>query len=171
MPDRYGDRDDEVEPVVDFDSRRRARDNADAVDRARKQRERLAETRAVHAPLNSGQAQEARQYQRAVTGRSEAHQRELRIANCGLCDDDGYTPNNAVCDHKDHRPAAARGMSAIRAAMGWDEHPGSTRARAGSERTAHRDAQRRNPRPTPHSPTGQVQDGYGAPRPLREGGE
>jgi hypothetical protein len=39
------------------------------------------------------------------------------IVNCGLCDTDGYTPAGQVCDHIDHRPAAARGMALIREAL------------------------------------------------------
>ena len=41
------------------------------------------------------------------------------IARCHLCDTDGYR-GTSVCDHIDHRPAAARGMAKVRAAMGWD---------------------------------------------------
>lgn len=178
MPDRYGEPDDDEPivnldgPVVDFDSRRRARDSEAAVERARQQRQRLAETREVHAPLSSGQAQEARQYQRTVTSRADSRRRELRIANCRLCDDGGYTPNNIVCDHKDHRPAAARGMAAVREAMGWDDKPGHTAAPTAPEPAAIRAAERGNPLPHPTPPAGPVQDGYGAPRPsLPEGGE
>lgn len=38
------------------------------------------------------------------------------IANCGLCDRDGYRGLH-VCDHEDHRPAAARGMALVQAEL------------------------------------------------------
>lgn len=120
-PDRYGD---ETPAVVDFDSRRRVREAETAIKRAREQRERLAETRTVHAPMSSEQAEAGRSHRRAVTDRAESQRNKLRIANCQLCDDDGYTPGHVVCDHRDHRPAAQRGMAAIRAAMGWPTTPG-----------------------------------------------
>lgn len=44
---------------------------------------------------------------------------QAAIDACALCDPDG-TRNGFACDHIDHRPAAARGMAAIRAAMGWN---------------------------------------------------
>lgn len=116
MPDRYGD---ETPAVADFDSRRRAREAQDATQRAREQRERLADTRTVHAPMSGEQADASRKHRRAVTDRAAVQRNRIRIANCKLCDDDGYTPGNVVCDHRDHRPAAQRGMAAIRAAMGW----------------------------------------------------
>lgn len=111
------------EPVVDFDSRRRARENAAAADRARQQRERLNETRTAHAPLTREQSNAVGAHRRTVTTQADARRNALRIANCQLCDADGYTPNRTICDHIDHRPAAVRGMAAVRAAMGWtDDH-------------------------------------------------
>ncbi|WP_409430563.1 hypothetical protein ACJEIK_26365 [Mycobacterium sp. SMC-16] len=112
------------EPVVDFDSRRRARENAAAADRARQQRERLNETRTAHAPLTREQSNAVRAHRRTVTTQADARRNALRIANCQLCDGDGYTPNRTICDHIDHRPAAVRGMAAVRAAMGWDDDNG-----------------------------------------------
>ena len=109
------------EPVVDFDSRRRARENAAAADRARQQRERLNETRTTHAPMSREQANAVGAHRRTVAAHADAKRNALRIANCQLCDGDGYTPNRTICDHIDHRPAAARGMAAVRAAMGWDD--------------------------------------------------
>lgn len=44
---------------------------------------------------------------------------QAAIDACELCDHDG-TRNGFACDHIDHRPAAARGMAAIREAMGWN---------------------------------------------------
>lgn len=123
MPDRYGD---ESASVADFDSRRRAREAEAAIKRAREQRERLEDTRTVHAPMSSEQADAGRRHRRAVTDRAEDQRNKLRIANCQMCDEDGYTPGHVVCDHRDHRPAAKRGMAAVRAAMGWPSTPTPT---------------------------------------------
>lgn len=38
------------------------------------------------------------------------------VAACTLCDDDGYH-GSSVCDHTDHRAAAARGMQLVREAL------------------------------------------------------
>ena len=122
-PDRYGD---ETPAVVDFDSRRRVREAEVAIKRAREQRERLAETRTVHAPMSSEQADASRRHRRTVTDRAEGMRNKIRINNCQLCDEDGYTPGHVVCDHRDHRPAARRGMAALRAAMGWSSTPTPT---------------------------------------------
>ena len=116
MPDRH---DEPTPTVTDFDSRRRAREAQAAIQRAREQRERLADSRAVHAPLSTAQADATRRHRHAVADRADVQRNKLRIANCRLCDADGYTPRHVVCDHRDHRPAAQRGMAAIRAAMGW----------------------------------------------------
>lgn len=112
---------DDGAPVADFDSRRRAREAEVAMERARQQRERLHETRTTHAPLGREQADAARKHRADVTAQADTRRNALRIANCALCDADGYTPGLAVCDHIDHRPAAARGMAAVRAAMGWNK--------------------------------------------------
>ncbi|QRY48129.1 hypothetical protein JVX93_15885 [Mycolicibacterium boenickei] len=40
------------------------------------------------------------------------------IADCQLCDPDGYR-GTTVCDHTDHTETARRGIAAIRAQMGW----------------------------------------------------
>lgn len=116
MPDRYGDGDD---PVVDFDSRRQARESAAAVEAANQRRQRLDESRAVHAPLSRGQSDLARQHRNDVTTRADSHRNALRIVNCGLCDDDGYR-GSRVCDHIDHEPAAKRGMAKVREMLGWE---------------------------------------------------
>lgn len=118
MPDRHSDND--PAPVTDFDSRRRARETQKATDRAAQQRARLAESRTVHAPLSRDQSAATRNQQRAVTTRAEKRRNEIRIANCRLCDADGYTPGRVICDHVDHRPAAVRGMAELRRVMGWD---------------------------------------------------
>jgi hypothetical protein len=116
MPDRYGD---ETPAVADFDSRRRAREAKEAAECARQQRQRLTETRTTHAPLTRDQSEAGRRHQRAVTDRADAHRNKIRIANCGLCDDDGYR-GATVCDHIDHSAAARRGMAKIRAALAKD---------------------------------------------------
>jgi hypothetical protein len=41
------------------------------------------------------------------------------IANCDLCDDDGYKKNGTVCDHIDRRFTNARGAKQVRETMGW----------------------------------------------------
>ena len=46
--------------------------------------------------------------------------RAQAVANCGLCDDDGYR-GSTVCDHVDHAAAAKRGMDMIRAVKGWSK--------------------------------------------------
>lgn len=48
------------------------------------------------------------------------HLAPAAIAACALCDPDGYTPAGQVCDHIDHRPAAARGMQLVREALRKD---------------------------------------------------
>lgn len=107
MPDRYGEDD---EPVLDFDSRRKARENAAAAEAARQQRERLGETRTVHAPMTNDQAAIARQHRHTVTEQAEKRRKETRIANCGLCDDDGYR-GPVVCDHVDRAETTQRGLA------------------------------------------------------------
>jgi len=47
-------------------------------------------------------------------------ERARAVADCDLCDDDGYR-GNRTCDHIDHTQAALRGMAMIRAAMGWTQ--------------------------------------------------
>lgn len=118
MPDRYGDSPD---PVVDFDSRRQARANEQAAEAARRQRERLAETREAHAPLGRDQSAAVRRHRNDVTSRAESHRNSIRIANCDLCDDDGYA-GLRVCDHVDHTAAAARGMEKVRAVLDKKRH-------------------------------------------------
>lgn len=120
---------DETPVVADLDSRRLAREAQAAVRRAHEQRQRLADSRAVHAPLSREQADASRRHRQAVTDRADVQRNKLRIANCQLCDDDGYTPGYVVCDHIDHRPAAKRGMAAIRAAMGWSRDSAGQRGR------------------------------------------
>lgn len=47
---------------------------------------------------------------------SDAHLTASEIANCTLCDDDGYR-GLRVCDHIDRTETTARGMAAVRAAI------------------------------------------------------
>lgn len=47
----------------------------------------------------------------------ERHLSAQAVADCQLCDDDGYTPALRVCDHIDHRPAAKRGSALCRKAL------------------------------------------------------
>ena len=113
MPDRYGEHDD---PIVDLDSRRQARENAAAVEAARAQRERLAETRAVHAPLSGDQAAAARTHRHAIRDHTDSRRNTIRIANCPLCNDDGYR-GATPCDHIDRSATVRRGMTKVRAAL------------------------------------------------------
>jgi hypothetical protein len=123
MPDRFGEPpDDDPRPVVDFDSRRQARQDAAAAERAAQQRARLAETRAVHAPLNRHQADAARAHRTTAATHAETHRNALRIANCGLCDADGYR-GAIVCDHIDRSAVVARGMAKVRAALTKPKEP------------------------------------------------
>lgn len=113
MPDRYGEHDD---PIVDLDSRRQARENQAAAEAARVQRERLADSRATHAPLNATQSDELRRHRGSVTSRAENTRSALRIANCQLCNDDGYR-GATPCDHIDRSATVRRGMAKVRAAL------------------------------------------------------
>lgn len=113
MPDRYGEHDD---PIVDLDSRRQARENQAAVEAARAQRDRLAETRQVHAPLSGDQAAAARQHRHAVRDHADTRRNQIRIANCPLCNQDGYR-GSTVCDHIDRSATVRRGMAKVRAAL------------------------------------------------------
>lgn len=110
MPDRYGEDDD---PVVDFDSRRRARESAEAVERAAQQRTRLGETRTAHAGLTAQQADAIRAHRQTVTTQAERRRNAIRIANCQLCDPAGYR-GNQVCDHIDHTETNQRGLAKCR---------------------------------------------------------
>lgn len=73
-----------------------------------------------------------------------AHLAKSAIANCGLCDDDGYR-GNRVCHHIDHAAAARRGMALVRRVMGWNNHRPTTTEN-------HRPAP--TPPTTPRSPVG-----------------
>ena len=45
---------------------------------------------------------------------------QAAIRECDLCDQDGYQ-GGIVCHHEDFRPAARRGIAAVREAMGWSQ--------------------------------------------------
>jgi hypothetical protein len=45
------------------------------------------------------------------------HLAAVAIADCELCDDDGYR-GPRVCDHVDHTAAYERGMAKVRAVLG-----------------------------------------------------
>lgn len=45
------------------------------------------------------------------------HMSGAAIANCGMCDGDGYRPNLTVCDHVDRGETTRAGMAAVRAAL------------------------------------------------------
>ena len=69
------------------------------------------------------QAVAARQAQAradAEAGRiSTAHLTAAAIANCPMCDKDGYRGTH-VCDHQDHSAAARKGRAACMAALAKD---------------------------------------------------
>lgn len=163
MPDRYGETDDDPivdldAPVADFDSRRRARESAKTRERARQQRSRLAESRTVHAPMTRAQSEDARAHRLAVAEQAERRRNRLRVADCDLCDDDGYTPNLTICDHIDHKPAAERGMAHLRDVMGWDSTDERNTTGVGASGHA-------APRTTPVTPLSPAESGrsvYGA---------
>lgn len=113
---RRQDPDQEPDPVVDFDSRRQARETESAIERAEQQRRRLAESRATHAPLTREQSAHVTAHRNDTTARAEAHRNKIRIANCNLCDTDGYR-GATVCDHIDRTETAKRGMALVRAAL------------------------------------------------------
>lgn len=50
---------------------------------------------------------------------AKAHLTRSAIANCQLCDADGYRGTN-VCDHVDHAEAARKGRQACMAALAKD---------------------------------------------------
>ncbi len=60
---------------------------------------------------------ERRAVERAQARAAAAHTPE--IAECQLCDDDGYRRPEltTICDHIDHRPAYRAGMAAVRAVL------------------------------------------------------
>jgi len=53
----------------------------------------------------------------AANAENATHLEARAIANCQLCDTDGYRPNHTVCDHVDRTAIAARGAAACRAAL------------------------------------------------------
>jgi hypothetical protein len=109
-------------PVADFDSRRQARETATAAERARQQRARIAESRAVHAPLSPDQAAATRAHRQNTEARADAHRNALRIANCRLCDTDGYF-GTVICDHVDRSGVLERGRAKVRAALASTKRP------------------------------------------------
>lgn len=130
MPDRYGDRDDDDDviidqTIVDFESRRLDRESIAAQQRQAERSKRLAETRSTHASLGTDQAAAIKRHRQQVTTTADERRRVQWIANCTLCDDDGYRPGSAtLCDHIDRSASHARGMALVRATMGWDDPAG-----------------------------------------------
>ncbi|TWS25576.1 hypothetical protein FK530_22930 [Tsukamurella conjunctivitidis] len=70
--------------------------------------------RAVAA--DAAEALEAAKRARSAEVREQAAGKLAAIADCGLCDDNGYR-GTVVCDHIDHAPAAARGRAKIQAEL------------------------------------------------------
>ena len=67
------------------------------------------------------------------------------IANCGMCDDDGYR-GASVCDHQDHRPAYERGMALVREVLGKQTNAHAHSCPPASTESAEH-PQKRNPHP------------------------
>lgn len=169
MPDRYGETDDDPivdldAPAAEFDAGRRARESAATRQRAQEQRGRLAESRAVHAPMSRAQSEDARAHRIAVAEQAERRRARLRIADCGLCDDEGYTPGLMICDHIDHTPAYASGMAHLREVMGWDSTDERNTTGVGASGPA-------GPRTTPATPLSPGGAARGACGPRRGGSE
>lgn len=65
-------------------------------------------------------AQQAERRAEAEAGRlSTAHLTAAAIANCAMCDKDGYRGTH-VCDHQDHSAASRKGRAACMAALAKD---------------------------------------------------
>lgn len=135
MPDRYGDPDEPDEDerpiivdqtVVDFESRRLDREAIANQQRESARLQKLAESRRTHAPLGRDQAEAIRKHRQAVTTTADQRRREQWIANCRLCDADGYRESGALCDHIDRSATHARGIALVRQTMGWDPPPEPT---------------------------------------------
>lgn len=68
------------------------------------------------AEAETAEALEAAKRTRSAEVRERATTKAAAIAQCDLCDDNGYR-GRIVCDHIDHEPAAARGRAKIRAEL------------------------------------------------------
>lgn len=66
-----------------------------------------------------------------------AHLALAAIANCRLCDADGYRGTN-VCDHQDHTAAAKRGIAAVARRTRQGHHARARRDRPARRRTGGR---------------------------------
>lgn len=75
---------------------------------------------------------------------ASAHLTRAAVANCPLCDHDGYR-GHQVCNHVDHRAATTRGMALIRAELDRANRPvtpqpAAVRPKAARECAVHADA-------------------------------
>lgn len=77
---------------------------------------RAFDTWMANASLDEKRAQQERAQAEAAERVSAAAARAMAIAECELCDDDGYR-GTTVCDHQEHADTNARGMAMVRAAM------------------------------------------------------
>lgn len=69
--------------------------------------------------LAADRAERLRRYDEAMlesNTRSKSHLTASEIANCTLCDNEGYRPAG-VCDHLDRTHIAAAGIARVRAAL------------------------------------------------------
>lgn len=74
--------------------------------------------------LAAQRAAQQRQYDEGLARWHEQHPDEhtehltvAAIADCELCDEDGYRPNGVVCDHVDRTETARAGIAKVRAAL------------------------------------------------------
>ncbi|MFV8049748.1 hypothetical protein [Mycobacterium sp. 48b] len=70
----------------------------------------------ANATLDEKRAEQERAQAEAAERAQAAASRAMSIAECELCDDDGYR-GTTVCDHQEHADTNARGMAMVRAAM------------------------------------------------------
>ncbi len=61
-------------------------------------------------------AEQAKARAEAAERVSASAARAMAIADCELCDEDGYR-DTRVCDHQEHADTNARGIAAVRAAL------------------------------------------------------
>lgn len=72
------------------------------------------------ATLDQKRAAQERARAEAAERADAAIARAMAIAECELCDDDGYR-GTVVCDHQEHADTNARGMELVRAALAGKE--------------------------------------------------
>lgn len=74
----------------------------------------------ANATLDQKRAEQERAQAEAAERETAAIGRAMAIAECELCDDDGYR-GTTVCDHQEHADTNAAGMAKVRAALAAKE--------------------------------------------------